>query len=313
MLEETNILNIAKKLSIVGAPSSAGSYGPGQEKAPDALRSAGLLNYLSDLGIEVNDLGNVSGFRWSVDHKNPLAMNAKVVCKIAKEVAVKVSSAISESDPVLVIGGDCTVELGTVAGVLSENSNIGLVYIDLDTDLNTPKSTNDGALDWMGVAHMLGVENTESNLVDLGPRTPLLQPDQILFFGVDNVKPFERNIIEEKNIEEIPLKDVILDPQNAALKVVDWSQKFEYILIHLDVDVLDYLDMPIAENYRRNTGLTFKQLTESLTVLLDNTNWITFTITEVNPDHAESDGSTLQLFSKSIGEIISNSRRFNPR
>ena len=69
---------------------------------------------------------------------------------------------------VLVLGGDCTVELGTVAGALSQEENIGLVYIDLDTDLNTPESTEDGALDWMGVAHMLGVQGSIPELVSVG-------------------------------------------------------------------------------------------------------------------------------------------------
>jgi arginase len=42
---------------------------------------------------------------------------------------------------VLILGGDCTVELGTVAGTLVGSPNVGLVYVDLDTDLNTPEST----------------------------------------------------------------------------------------------------------------------------------------------------------------------------
>jgi arginase len=64
----------------------------------------------------------------------------------------------------LVLGGDCTVELGTVAGAFGHGPSIGLVYIDLDTDLNTPESTADGALDWMGVAHLLGIEGSATEL-----------------------------------------------------------------------------------------------------------------------------------------------------
>src|SRR5688572_28300729 len=84
---------------------------------------------------------------------------------------------------VLVLGGDCTVELGTVAGALRGTQSVGVVYIDLDTDLNTPESTSDGALDWMGVAHLLGIRGSLPELVQLGPRTPMLQPDQLLFFA----------------------------------------------------------------------------------------------------------------------------------
>ena len=55
------------QLAIIGVPSSAGAYGPGQEKTPDALRAAGLVNFLQEQGISVTDKKNVPGFRWKTD------------------------------------------------------------------------------------------------------------------------------------------------------------------------------------------------------------------------------------------------------
>ncbi|RPJ80211.1 MAG: hypothetical protein EHM13_12405 [Acidobacteria bacterium] len=60
-----------KRLAIIGAPSSAGAYAPGQEKAPAALRAAGLPEFLTARGIPVDDHGDVSGFRWRADKVNP--------------------------------------------------------------------------------------------------------------------------------------------------------------------------------------------------------------------------------------------------
>ena len=149
---------MSNPLVIIGAPSSAGAYAPGQEKAPEALRAAGLLECLRAHGINVNDRGDVPGFRWRADRANPRAMNADQVVIVAKATATRVAAALAEGSATLVLGGDCTVELGTVAGALLGTESVGLVYIDLDTDLNTPESTDDGALDWMGVAHMLGIQ-----------------------------------------------------------------------------------------------------------------------------------------------------------
>ena len=60
------------RLSVVGAPSSAGAYAPGQERAPTALRAAGLLERLRDVGIDVHDLGDTESFRWlTVCELNP--------------------------------------------------------------------------------------------------------------------------------------------------------------------------------------------------------------------------------------------------
>ena len=302
---------MSNRLAIIGAPSSAGAYAPGQEKAPAALRAAGLLEFLSAGGITVDDLGDVSGFRWRADKANPRAMNANAAATVAKATAERVASALAADAAVLVLGGDCTVELGTVAGALRGTQTVGVVYIDLDTDLNTPESTQDGALDWMGVAHMLGVEGTVPELAALGPRVPMLRPEQVLFFANDNVKPFERQVIEELGIAEVRLAEVAADPSSAAEAVATgWARQFERLLVHLDLDVLDFVDMPLAENNRRNAGLRFDQLMAALRPLLCAPNWAVLTVCELNPDHGESDGSTLRTFAGALADALAASPRW---
>jgi arginase len=299
------------RLAIIGAPSSAGAYAPGQEKAPDALRAAGLLDLLSAGGITVDDGGDVPGFRWRADKASLRAMNPSIAAAVAKATAERVASALATDAAVLVLGGDCTVELGTVAGALLGTDSVGVVYIDLDTDLNTPGSTTDGALDWMGVAHMLGVKGTVPELAALGPRAPMLRPEQVLFFANDNVEPFERQIIKELGIAEVRLQDVVADPSGAAQTVVaGWARQFERLLIHLDVDVLDYVDMPLAENTRRNVGLRFEELMASLRPLLRAPNWVGLTVCELNPDHGQSDGSTLRTFAEALADALAASPRW---
>ncbi len=301
---------MSNPLTLIGAPSSAGAYSPGQEQAPNALRAAGLIELFHERGIIVRDYGNVPGFRWRVDRSNMRAMNAGAVKAVAEATASHVAAAILEDSPVLVLGGDCTVELGTIAGVLDSTANIGLVYIDLDTDLNTPESVDDGALDWMGVAHILGIPGSVQQLVELGPRVPMLQPDQVHFFANDNSKPFEREIIESRGIAEIRLAEVAADPAGAAQSIVHgWARRFDHLLVHLDVDVLDYLSLPLAENNRRNEGLQFEQLMSALHPLLCAPNWSALTICEVNPDHGEGDGSTLRVFSEVLADALSISPR----
>lgn len=300
-----------KRLAIIGAPSSAGAYAPGQEKAPAALRAAGLPAYLAARGITVDDHGDVPGFRWRADRVNPRAMNVNAASTVAKATAERVACALAADAAVLVLGGDCTVELGTVAGALRETQSIGVVYIDLDTDLNTPHSTQDGALDWMGVAHMLNVNGTVPELASLGPRVPMLRPEQVLFFANDNIEPFERQIIDELGIAEVRLADVAADPSSAAEAVVSgWARQFERLLVHLDVDVLDYVDMPLAENNRRNVGLRFDQLMASLRPLLCAPNWTALTVCELNPDHGEIDGSTLRTFAGALADALAASPRW---
>lgn len=137
----------------------------------------------------------------------------------------------------------------------------------------------------------------------------MLSADQVLFFATDNVTPFERQIIEARDIVEVTLEEVVRNPAAAARRVAEgWAQRFERLLVHVDVDVLDFLDLPLAENVRRNRGLRFDQLMMALGPLLSQPNLAALTVTEVNPDHGEEDGSTLRHFSEALAEILSTNR-----
>ena len=73
--------------------------------------------------------------------------------------------------------------MGTVAGVLDVHDAVGLIYFDLHADMNTPASVHDGALDWMGVAHMLALDGTEPDLTRVGSRVPILRAEQVVLFA----------------------------------------------------------------------------------------------------------------------------------
>jgi arginase len=299
------VTNTTRRLDIIGAPTSAGAYAPGQEKAPQAWRAAGLPALLEARGIQVRDRGDVPGFRWRVDPDSPRAMNPDAVAAVASSVADRVEESLSEGAAVLVLGGDCTVEVGTVAGATRETNNVGLAYIDYDTDLNTPASVEDGALDWMGVAHILDIPDTLPSLAAVGPRMPMLGPDQVLLFANGSSTDFERRTIDELAIDEVPLDRVKADPAEAARDVRDgWARRFERLLVHVDVDVLDFLDFPIAEETRRYAGLRFEQLVAVLRDLVAAPNWVALTIGEVNPDH-DPDGSSMRRFSEALADVLS--------
>ena len=297
---------MADRLVVVGAPSSAGAYAPGQEQTPQALRSAGLLDKLRDRGIEVDDRGDTDLIRWRSDRENRHAMNAGAVARAATQVAQRVRDGLAvEGSAVLVVGGDCTVELGTVAGAVSCRDRVGLVYIDHDTDLNTPKSTTEGALDWMGVAHLLALDDTLPEVAGIGPRVPLLKPEQVLLFANASPTTFERGVIESTGITEVPHEFVEDDPAGAALGVVEgWAAKFDHLLVHLDIDVVDFADAPLAENTRRNTGLSLDTLVAALKVLVAAPNWCGLTLCEVNPDHGEPDGSTMEDLATHLADVV---------
>ena len=174
--------------------------------------------------------------------------------------------------------------------------------------METFRVTDHGTLDWMGVAHMLGVSGTIPELVKLGPHVPMLRQDQILYFANDNSKPFERKIIEDWGIAEVGLATVAADPIGAARSVVNgWARKFDRLLVHADLDVLDSLDVPLSEEHRRNRGLRCKQLMAALRVFFEAPHWTALALTELNPDHGDEDGSTLRSFAESLADTLASS------
>jgi arginase len=173
---------MTRTLTIIGAPSSAGAYAPGQEKAPTAFRLHGLVEALRARGRHVVDRGDVAHFRRRPDPELPKCANLSAVRAAAKAVAEATSDAIAQGHDVLALGGDCTLELGTVAGAAFDGARVGLIYIDLDVDLNAP-DTSDGALDWTGAAHMLDIPGTVDDLSGLAGRWPMLPPSAVLFFA----------------------------------------------------------------------------------------------------------------------------------
>jgi arginase len=282
-----------RSLSLIGAPSSAGAYAPGQEKAPATFRRHGLVPALQAAGLRVRDRGDVAGFRWRPDSTRPNAMNLDFVARTAAAVADVVAEAMAADEDVLVLGGDCTIELGTVAGASRGEDSLGIVYVDLDVDLNPP-AASDGALDWTGVAHLLDLPGAASELSGLGPRRPMLAPDAILFFAASNVTASESETLRALGLERISLAEVKADPRAAAARAVAWAARHDRLLVHLDADVLSYTEFPIAENVRRCPGLSLDELAAALAGLVAAPNWRALTLAEVNPDHAPDEAEAFR-------------------
>jgi arginase len=199
------------------------------------------------------------------------------------------------------------LELGTVAGATFDGARVGLIYIDLDVDLNAP-DTSDGALDWTGVAHMLDIPGAADDLSGLAGRRPMLPPSAVLFLAADNISPPERETMQRLNLECIGLSEVKADPAAAASRALAWARTFDRVLVHLDVDVLEYVGFPIAENVRRAPGLKFSELSIALSRLLTAPHCRALTTTEVNPDHAPDAAETFAalngLLSMAFGQAI---------
>jgi arginase len=296
-------------LGLIGVPTSAGAFAPGQEQAPRALREAGLVESLDLAGVVVRDHEDRQAWRWRPDRENRRAQNLPTVVEIVRETARRVAEAVRADEATLVLGGDCTVGIGTVAGHLASGERIGLIYFDTHADLNVPSSVREGALDWMGLAHMLGEEGAAPELVNVAPRAPLLQADQVILFawGSEQATPFERAVIGGRDISVIPVDEVAAGPERAARRGRELIEdRCDRLLVHFDVDVIDFTDVPLSENWGRNEGLAFDDAMSALQTLLASPRLAGMTITELNPDHTEQDAHSIERFAAAISGSLAS-------
>ena len=150
------IVRQPNKIALIGVPTSAGAHGPGLEKAPGALRAAGLTERLQTAGYEVTDLGDCPAQAFQPDEEHPRARNLNAVQAALNALRPLVEQATKSGALPLVLGGDCTIALGTIAGLRRYYRGVSLIYCDRDADLNVPATSPSGCLHGMVVAHITG-------------------------------------------------------------------------------------------------------------------------------------------------------------
>jgi len=293
------------QVSLLGVPTSAGTHGPGLEKAPAHVRAAGLVQRLRDAGVTVDDLGDLPEVRFRPDPSSRTAQSLAAVVAVASEVAARVEGIVRGGGFPFVVGGDCTVTLGVVAGFLRAGKDIGLFYFDGDIDLATPERTVSGILDTMGMAHLLG-EGAPA-LGRLAQRHPLMSADRILAFGYDLVEVDEAAAAAQRRLGlvGVPADDVV-DPAGQAREAWDTlaARAADGVLLHFDVDVIDSTDLPLADFPHFNQGLSWPAVGECLRVFGAQETLSGLVLTEINPNR-DPDGLLVRELLDVVVEAVS--------
>jgi arginase len=295
---------VTRRLGLIGVPSSVGAHWPGQDKAPQALRAAGLVERLEAAGLHVMDHGDLPRTRFRPDpgHRHP--QNLAAVVDVALSVADRVETALGNDEVPLVIGGDCTIELGVISGFLRTGVDPALLYFDGGVDLRTPATNPTGILDSMGVAHMVGEPGSAEKLARMGPRFPLMPDDGILLFGFEPNPP-EVEVLKRRAMPRYPAKLVRgRAPEAAAEALRQLEARSERFVVHFDVDVMDFLDFPVADVPQHNAGLTFEDAMRCLGVFAASPRFGGLTITEFNPDHADEEGLLVERFVTEVAATL---------
>ena len=278
-------------VDVLGVPSAAGAYGAGVGRAPGALRDAGLVSALERAGLTVTDLGDLPGVPFAPDPVHRKQQNVDRVIAVARSVADRIAEIRERGVLPLVLGGDCTITLGVLAGVMRQHADVALAYVDGDADLSTPLTTRSGILDAMGVAHMLDLEGAAAPLSGIGDRVPLLDGHRLALIGYDESELDDqgRELLEARGVHRFPAASVQGRPGASADAALAALGDRDRVIIHFDVDVIDSTDLPLGQYPHFNAGLSFDDAMEVLSRLCQAPDVGAIVVTEVNPDNDPQD------------------------
>jgi arginase len=297
------IIRQPKKIALIGAPSSAAAFLPGSEKAPAALRAAGIVERLQNAGFEVTDHGDCAPRLFADDDEHRRARNLKEIVAGLNDLKLRAEVAVKSGALVLVLGGDCAQVIGLLAGARRYYKHLSLLWFDRDADLNTPATTPSGRIDGMVVAHIIGKGSPE--LVRFFGESALVREPDVTLYGIERLDPPEQEFLNNSPMRrvlatEIQSKGAAKAAQAALTHLHADTREF---VLHLDTDVIAQEEFP-GVNVPGSGGLNFEEVRASLAELLKSNNLVGLDVGQYNPDR-DPDGSGAKKLVELLVETLS--------
>jgi arginase len=276
-----------EKIRIIGVPMDLGASRRGVDMGPSALRVAGLQARLKQLGRQVEDSGNVSVPQPEEQHYGE--KNAKYLGEIAEAcrgLADAVKKTLDEDMMPLVLGGDHSIAVGTVAGAAAHfdktGKRIGVIWLDAHGDMNTPDSSPSGNSHGMPLASIMGYGPPE--LTGLAKIKPMVEPRNVVLVGIRDLDAKERKLMKETGVHVFTMRDI---DERGMREVMSDALRFAGddtagIAVSLDMDFVDPSDAPGVGTPVRG-GVTYREAHLALEMLADSGEMCSFELVEVNP------------------------------
>src|SRR5258706_13287984 len=278
---------MSKKAKESGVPMDVGAGRRGVDMGPSAIRIAGLNQAIALLGYEVTDAGNVHVHPpEAVKEMNPRARYLSQIAAAAEELAVMTEAALDEGSLPVVLGGDHSIAIGSVAGLASyyrkRSKRVGVIWLDAHADSNTPETSPSGNIHGMPLAALLGRGARE--LTHVAGFAPKVLPENTAIIGARSIDPGERELLRSLGIrvftmselDERGLPDVIAEAVEIA------SLNTAGLHVTMDMDFIDPFYAPGVGTPERGAA-TYRKGHFAMEKIADSGRGLSVELTEVNP------------------------------
>jgi arginase len=230
---------------------------------PAALRVALLNQRIAQLGYEVRDLGDMRVARpEAIVEQTVKAHHLHEISAICEKLAVEVEKVLDAEELPLLLGGDHSIAIGSIAGVASflrkRQQTLGLIWFDAHADMNTPETTPSGNVHGMPLAALLGYGAPE--LTNVAGFAPKLEPRFCAHIGARDLDQGERELIRELGIRFFTMREIDERGMSVCLDeaIAIASRASGGYAVTFDVDALDPNDAPGSGTLVRG-GLTYRE------------------------------------------------------
>lgn len=205
-------MNTQKKpIHIIGVPLDLGASRRGTDAGPSAVRVAGLSASLVKLGYEVTVETDIPVPTMETRHPESRKARFKSeILEVCERLAVATRDTLDAGDIPLVIGGDHSIAMGTIAGVAAhyrkQDADIGLIWFDAHGDMNLPGTSPSGNIHGMPLAHVLG--HGDPDLANILDQCPAVKPENVVLIGIRDIDDHERKFIRASGIKVFTMSDV---------------------------------------------------------------------------------------------------------
>lgn len=228
-------------ISLIGVPLDYGQSRRGVDMGPSAIRYAGVVNRLEAIGHTLKDEGDVQVS--AVERKDQEIAKLKNLDEVVQatgELANRVAKVVEKGNFPLVLGGDHSIAIGTIAGLTSKYKNLGVIWYDAHVDMNTPETSPSGNIHGMPLAVLMG--RGHERLVDIYQEGQKVKPENIVIIGARSVDPGERDLIKNLGIKVFTMHEIDRDGMTTVMKeAISYLQEKNIDGVHLSLD-LDGLD-----------------------------------------------------------------------
>lgn len=235
-----------KEISIIGVPMDLGQLRRGVDMGPSAIRYAGVIERLERLDYHIDDLGDIEIGRPARDkeHCEGNLRNLEEVSEASEKLASRVDEVIKDGRFPLVLGGDHSIAIGTLAGVAKHYKNLGVIWYDAHGDLNTAETSPTGNIHGMPLAASLGYGHP--SLTNIFGYAPKIKPENIVIIGARSLDTGERELIKEKGIKVYTMHEIDRLGMTAVMEnaIAYLKDKTDGVHLSLDLDGLDPHDAP---------------------------------------------------------------------